>query len=330
MKTTLSLVVFTALAAAAPQSIVDSLMKRESEPRPTECSFSSGCPDGEVCAGQYRLQRGTDGVCIPERLKCGIDDDPDATCPKDKEYKCIPHVEQMKCPMDGTYCGYCVEKWKVSSSGGLKKDFTEVRCDGSFLCLNRPATGLELPCIDPLDPYFLEEDICPEWLLENRCDDDGKCSKPGHQCVPSRCESGKDSERCNRKICLPEAIFKRWDSMVPSERPLPVPPSSKTCTVKPVTKTVTEKETITETVTVPGSTKTVTAPPGKPKLVTTTAIVTEKETVTETVTKDSTRTVTAPPGKPKLVTTTAIITVRKTVTVTYNKPKYPKQNGRDY
>ncbi|KAK6336849.1 hypothetical protein TWF718_009637 [Orbilia javanica] len=297
MKIVSSLILSSALAFAVPQNV----MKRESPPRfetdtvditaPPLCSFLKQCPDGQTCAGERQLNKRLEGLCVEKLIECtGKYNSLDNTCPKDKKYMCVPRANRKECSKDNPslvgvgrvpddfdpqppFCGHCVESSKFAGLRGLHSWLTvDTRCkdDHPSLCFDFLDKKNPGHCLD--ESFFKTADVCPEWLIDNACDENDACGS-GQICVVVKCVKGDDPRRCGKKMCMPENVIDRL--------PKASAPASVVCTVKPITRTIAEKETSVETVTV-------TQPGGKPK--TSTLIITRtrviqgpKETVTVTV-----------------------------------------------
>ncbi|KAF3933032.1 hypothetical protein ABW20_dc0106603 [Dactylellina cionopaga] len=139
MKFTLALAVFAAFAAAAPQNDIYSLTKREKSNVPQtsqadakRCGGGSTakCASGETCIAEYGFLDDPKGICVKKVIECGATRaSPDTTCPKDKNYHCIPRKDLDECPQDVAYCGYCVEE-VLTDKVGVRWNGNP-RCGGS-------------------------------------------------------------------------------------------------------------------------------------------------------------------------------------------------------
>ncbi|KAF3920366.1 hypothetical protein ABW20_dc0102140 [Dactylellina cionopaga] len=135
MKPTLILVLFTALTAAAPQGIIETLWKRThygSQPQgqSNRCGGNSSkkCGRKEVCVGEKEFKDGM-GVCIKNPKSCGnFQGD---TCPTGGKYSCL-NDPRIKCPPNVQDCGggVCVEGQWVAKFGLKSTDKGPKRCGG--------------------------------------------------------------------------------------------------------------------------------------------------------------------------------------------------------
>ncbi|KAK6356006.1 hypothetical protein TWF718_000379 [Orbilia javanica] len=217
MRTTLFITLFAALAAAAPESTLEALIRRESEPEglkrcgggkvPKDKSLinpRSGsdwdCLKGQTCVGEYRFKDSPQGVCMDKPTKCGGGDGP---CPSDGLQKCIPVSNTRICPQDVAVCGHCVSKKDYSQYG--------LRSEGTNLC--KGSSGKECfanenhPEVCAGEGYLKGSGVCLEWGFLNSCPD-GKCSLPNYHCVDITCPKGIDPELCNKKVCLADKYVK--------------------------------------------------------------------------------------------------------------------------
>ncbi|KAK6534443.1 hypothetical protein TWF281_005769 [Arthrobotrys megalospora] len=278
MKSTLFLTIFAAIAAAAPQSTLDALIKRESEPEFVRCGTRHrpkikpapgkplpvqpdgpanwGCPSGDTCVGEYAFKDLPDGVCIKNPIKCGgTGAEPDKTCPKDKAYKCMPNPDQGKCPADASFCGFCVEK-EIVDELGVRRDGKTNPCGGDSgkNCFGNPH-GFEV-CAG--EDFFEKSGVCVRWGLTTPCNEDGTCFKSSDYCVSTTCPVGIDGTNCEKKICVSGDYAKELGLGTPKPPITLIPGGKARSTVAATpsskaafTKTITEKgyKTITKTIT---------------------------------------------------------------------------------
>ncbi|KAK6352935.1 hypothetical protein TWF696_004930 [Orbilia brochopaga] len=198
MKAALILAVFAAFAAAIPTGGSTGKHKRCN-------SGNQKCDSDETCVGEYQFKDDPRGICLPSPQKCGGGrTTPDKTCPQDdgKTYRCIPRANvRRECPMDGAYCGYCVQSITVKALGGRRSEGETNRCGGKSgkKCFENPdspeiCAGTDNELRDGMG-------VCLTWGFTRQCKNG--CS-PGDHCVKNSCPKFLSGSDCGSSVCLPK------------------------------------------------------------------------------------------------------------------------------
>ncbi|KAF3911939.1 hypothetical protein ABW20_dc0109419 [Dactylellina cionopaga] len=140
MRVILLLAVYAVLVSAAPQSGINSITKRTSEPEPEpivelddseRCGKSSPtrrkCPQGQTCVAEKEASDGKGGICVEKPKPCGDEfscSQSDGACVSDPRVKCPAGVD-----CDG---GICLWAPTLKAMGGQKQlNLKPVVCGGS-------------------------------------------------------------------------------------------------------------------------------------------------------------------------------------------------------
>ncbi|KAF3920823.1 hypothetical protein ABW20_dc0110348 [Dactylellina cionopaga] len=222
MKSVFFLAAFTAIAAAAPRSDVDFLIKRASTSNTGKrCGGGSSIKcaiRSEKCVGEYYFNDDPKGVCIKEPSICGdTKETPGIKC--GEGYKCALRANENECYMgwsDITTCGYCVENAFMDKVGGSRDDGYRAgtnRCGGPSgkKCFNNPYSP-EI-CVGEKEMKDGLGICSPKWRTrgcEKGCTEFARMAKPGSKpvtgdiCVgwTKKCYSDEPTEDCGGTVCL--------------------------------------------------------------------------------------------------------------------------------